>query len=36
MNEYNKQALENAIKTEMDSVSKVIEDNIDKTFNIFG
>ena len=26
----------NAIQTEMDSVTKVIEDNIEKTFNIFG
>lgn len=27
---------QNAIQTEIDSVSKVIEDNIEKTFNIFG
>lgn len=27
---------QNAIKTEMDSVTKVIEDNVEKTFNIFG
>lgn len=27
---------QNAISTEMDSVKKVIEDNVDKTFNIFG
>jgi len=27
---------QNAISTEMDSVKKVIEDNVEKTFNIFG
>lgn len=27
---------QNAINTEMDSVQKVIEDNVEKTFNIFG
>ena len=27
---------ENAIKTEMESVKKVVKDNIDKTFNLFG
>lgn len=27
---------QNAISTEMDSVQKIIEDNVDKTFNVFG